>query len=110
MLHLDYRDARPIYTQIVDNFRMQIASGILQPGDKLPSVRELATQLSINPNTIQRAYRELEVKGIVQTIPGKGCFVCGVESPNWEELDKVVARLLSQGITREEILKRIGGK
>ena len=110
MLHLDYRDARPIYTQIVDNFRMQIASGILQPGDKLPSVRELATQLSINPNTIQRAYRELEVKGIVQTIPGKGCFVCGVESPNWEELDKVVARLHSQGITREEILKRIGGK
>jgi len=110
MLHLDYRDARPIYTQIVDNFRAQIASGILQPGDKLPSVRELATQLSINPNTIQRAYRELEVKGVVQTIPGKGCFVCGVESPNWEELDKVVARLLSQGITREEILKRIGGK
>ena len=110
MLHLDYRDARPIYTQIVDNFRAQIASGILQPGDKLPSVRELATQLSINPNTIQRAYRELEVKGAVQTIPGKGCFVCGAESPNWEELDKAVARLLSQGITREEILKRIGGK
>ena len=110
MLHLDYRDARPIYTQIVDNFRAQIASGILRPGDKLPSVRELATQLSINPNTNQRAYRELEVKGAVQTIPGKGCFVCGVESPNWEELDKVVARLLSQGITREEILKRIGGK
>jgi len=110
MLHLDYRDARPIYTQIVDNFRAQIASGILQPGDKLPSVRELATQLSINPNTIQRAYRELEVKGIVQTIPGKGCFVCGLESPGWEELDKAVARLLSQGITREEILKRIGGK
>ena len=58
MVYLDYRDAKPIYTQIVDNFRMQIASGILQPGDKLPSVRELAAQRSINPNTIQRAYRD----------------------------------------------------
>ena len=110
MLHLDYRDARPIYTQIVDNFRMQIAAGILQPGEKLPSVRELATQLSINPNTIQRAYRELEAKGIVQTLPGKGCFVCAAEVSGWEELDKAVAQLLSQGISREEIIKRIGGK
>ena len=55
MVHLDYRDAKPIYIQIIDNIRSQIAAGILQPGDKLPSVRELATQLSINPNTIQRA-------------------------------------------------------
>ena len=110
MVHLDYRDARPIYTQIVENFRMQIASGILQPGDKLPSVRELAGMLSINPNTIQRAYREMEAEGLIQTIPGKGCFVCGVEAPHWEELDKAVARLLSQGVTREEILDRIGGK
>ena len=110
MVHLDYRDARPIYTQIVDNFRSQIASGILQPGDKLPSVRELAATLSINPNTIQRAYREMEVQGVIQTIPGKGCFVCGEVSPSWEELDKAVERLLSRGISREEILKHIGGK
>ena len=109
MLHLDYRDARPIYTQIVDNFRAQIAAGILQPGEKLPSVRELAAQLSINPNTIQRAYRELEAKGIIQTLPGKGCFVCGAEAPGWEELDKAVARLIAQGISREEIIKHIGG-
>ena len=110
MVHLDYRDARPIYTQIVENFHMQIASGILRPGDKLPSVRELATQLSINPNTIQRAYREMEAMGLIQTIPGKGCFVCGAEEPHWEELDRAVVRLLSQGVTREEILDRIGGK
>ena len=109
MVHLDYRDAKPIYTQIVDNFRAQIAAGILQPGEKLPSVRELATQLSINPNTIQRAYRELEAKGIIQTHPGKGCFVCAAETPGWEELDKAVARLISQGISREEIIKYIGG-
>ena len=63
MVQLDYRDARPIYTQIVDNFKSQIASGILQSGEKLPSVRELAGTLAINPNTIQRAYRELELAG-----------------------------------------------
>ena len=51
MIHLDYRDAKPIYIQIIDNFQAQIAAGILQPGDKLPSVRELAAQMSINPNT-----------------------------------------------------------
>ena len=110
MVHLDYRDARPIYTQIADNIRAQIASGILQPGDKLPSVREMATQLSINPNTIQRAYRELEQTGCIQTIPGKGCFACGVSgTPDWEKLDTAVAQLLAQGVTRAEIIERIGG-
>ena len=77
MVHLDYRDARPIYTQIVDGYREQIAAGILSPGEKLPSVRELAVQLSINPNTIQRSYRQLEAEGWIATVPGKGCFVCG---------------------------------
>ena len=110
MVHLDHRDARPIYLQIMDNIRTQLASGILQPGDKLPSVRELAQKLSINPNTIQRAYRELEAKGIIQTLPGKGCFVCGVSGdPDWSALDKAVSQLLSQGVSREEIIKRIGG-
>ena len=110
MVHLDYRDAKPIYTQIVENFQTQIAAGILQPGDKLPSVRELAQNLSINPNTIQRAYRELEAAGFIQTLPGKGCFVCGVtDTPDWSALDKAVTQLLSRGISREEIIKRIGG-
>ena len=59
MVHLDYRDARPIYAQIIDGFREQIATGVLQPGEKLPSVRELAAKLAINPNTIQRSYRSL---------------------------------------------------
>ena len=75
MVHLDYRDARPIYTQIADDFHAQIAAGILQAGDKLPSVRELATQLSINPNTIQKAYRRMEEEGMILSIPGKGSFV-----------------------------------
>ena len=70
MVQLDYRDARPIYTQIVDNFKSQIAAGILQNGEKLPSVRELAGSLAINPNTIQRAYRELEMTGWIATVAG----------------------------------------
>ena len=111
MVHLDYRDAKPIYSQIVENFRAQIAAGILQPGDKLPSVRELAQQMSINPNTIQRAYRELEQQGVIETLPGKGCFVRGVsETHDWSALDKAVSQLLSRGVSREEIIKRIGGK
>ena len=111
MVHLDYRDAKPIYIQIIDNIRSQIAAGILQPGDKLPSVRELATQLSINPNTIQRAYREMESMGLIQTIPGKGCFVCSIsETTDWDALDKAVENLISRGVSREEILKHIGGK
>ena len=77
MVHLDYRDSRPIYAQIVDGFREQITGGVLRPGEKLPSVRDLAAQLAINPNTIQRAYRRLEAEGWIATVPGKGCFVCG---------------------------------
>ena len=109
MIHLDYRDARPIYSQIVDNIRGQITAEILEAGDKLPSVRELASQLAINPNTIQRAYRELEMAGWIATVPGKGCFVCAIQSPGWEELDKAVLRLMAQGISREEIIHHIGG-
>ena len=110
MVHLDYRDAKPIYTQIVENFRKQIAAGVLQPGDKLPSVRELAARLSINPNTIQRAYRELEQQGVIETLPGKGCFVCAAaDTPDWTKLESAVAQLFSQGVSREEILRHIGG-
>jgi len=112
MVILDYRDARPIYTQICDGIREQILSGILRTEDKLPSVRELATQLTINPNTIQRAYRELEMEGWVASVPGKGCFVCGVPAGNrqetgLEEFDKIVAQLLAAGVTRQELAQRI---
>ena len=76
MIPLDYRDTKPIYAQIIDSLVSQIRAGILQEGDKLPSVRELASQLAINPNTIQRAYRELESAGWIASVPGKGSFVC----------------------------------
>ena len=111
MVQLDYRDVRPIYTQIVDNFKSQIAAGILQKEEKLPSVRELASQLAINPNTIQRAYRELELAGWIATVPGKGCFVCTPPEQQsealWEQFDKAVAALLAQGVTRDALQRRI---
>jgi len=119
MVHLDYRDARPIYSQIVENFRSQILTGILQKGDKLPSVRELASELAINPNTIQRAYRELEMSGLIASVAGKGSFVCGPmtsaraeQQPLWDALDQAAAGLMELGVTKEELLQhfRQGGE
>ena len=114
MILLDYRDARPIYTQICDGFRDQIRTGILRPGDRLPSVRELATQLTINPNTIQRAYRELEIQGWIASVPGKGSFVSGVplgmptqEQKLLEEFDCIAQQLLAMGITREQLVAHL---
>ena len=114
MIHLDYRDARPIYSQIVDGFREQILSGILQPDDKLPSVRELAATLTITPNTIQRAYRQLEMDGWIATVPGKGCFVCGAPTAALRErdgllntFDKTADALLALGLSREELVDRL---
>ena len=114
MVHLDYRDARPIYVQIVERYREQISAGILAPGEKLPSVRELAVQLSINPNTIQRSYRQLEAEGWITTVPGKGCFVCGLPEYTMEQrqellaaFDRSAAALLRIGATREELIARL---
>ena len=114
MVLLDYRDARPIYTQIADGFREQIAAGVLHSGDKLPSVRELAASLTINPNTIQRSYRQLEAEGWIVTVPGKGCFVSGAAEAQEQEVQRLLkvledttAALLQLGITREELLQRL---
>ena len=114
MILLDYRDARPIYTQICDGFRDQIRTGILRPGDRLPSVRELATQLTINPNTIQRAYRELEIQGWIASVPGKGNYVSGVplgmptqEQALMEEFDRIAQQLISMGITHQQLVERL---
>lgn len=75
MIILDYKDRRPIYEQIVDKFSELILNGILKPDEKLPSVRSLAMELSINPNTIQRAYGELERRGYTYSVKGRGIFV-----------------------------------
>lgn len=112
MIQLDYRDVRPIYAQIADAVREQVVSGVLQSGDRLESVRELATALAINPNTIQRAYRELEMQGWIATVPGKGCFVSGVplgalseQEKLTRELKRQVEKLLALGVSKQAILE-----
>ena len=114
MLTLNYRDSRPIYEQIKDGLRRMIVTGAMAQDEKLPSVRALATQLSINPNTIQRAYRQLEMEGWIATVPGKGCFVCGCPAEDPQEelkcldtLEETVQRLLAMGYTRQELIQKI---
>ena len=82
MIQINYRDTRPFYQQIKDNVRHLVVSGALKKDDKLPSVRELAASLAINPNTIQRAYRELENEGYIYTLPGKGTFAAEMDHTN----------------------------
>lgn len=111
MVYLNYRDTRPIYTQIADNFRSQIRAGVLAPGEKLPSVRELASELAINPNTIQRAYRELEADGWIASVSGKGSFVCDISQgesqthePLWAAFDQAAQELLAAGVPLQTLL------
>lgn len=114
MIVLDYRDSRPLYQQVKDSLRRMMLTGLLEPDEKLPSVRSLATQLAINPNTIQRAYRQLEMEGWIATVPGKGCFVCGCPANDPQQelkclntLEETVQRLLAMGYTRQELIQKI---
>ena len=114
MLHLDYRDARPIYEQIKDGLRRLMVNGVLQEGEKLPSVRAMASRLAINPNTIQRAYEALEREGYICSVPGKGTFVSprsGVNTLRTDDLlrsfDQTVSELLYLGIKTDTLLARI---
>ena len=117
MLNLDYRDARPIYEQVRDNLRRLMVSGAIQEGEKLPSVRSLASNFAINPNTIQRAYESLEAEGYVYSIPGKGSFAAprtGVDEERRDRLlgqfDSLTAELLYLGVTRDRLIARIREK
>jgi len=93
MISVNFRDARPIYEQIKDDFKKLIISGALSKDDKMPSVRTLATQLSINPNTIQRAYNELETEGFIYSVPGKGSFICSDSEKQKEHVEELKEQL-----------------
>ena len=81
VFHVDFKSGKPVYLQLVDQVRYAAASGALRPGDALPSIRPLAEELRVNRNTIAKAYAELENQGVIETIPGKGCFLKAVNSP-----------------------------
>ena len=111
MITLNYRDSRPIYEQVCDGLRRLIVSGAIADGDKLPSVRALATQLAINPNTIQRAYNELETSGYCCSVPGKGCFAVHTRRTQDDarrktletQLQELLQELRAMGVSEEEI-------
>jgi len=114
VIQLNYRDPRPIYEQVKDGIRKLAYSGVLGPDDKLPSVRELAMKLAINPNTISRAYKELEQEGFIYTMTGKGTFINqefdlydSRKEELWKQFDKAAKELLELSVTEEELMKRI---
>jgi GntR family transcriptional regulator len=110
---LDFSTSIPIYLQIIEEFKRQIAIGSLRPGDKIPSQRELALELKVNANTVQRAYREMEILGLVETLRGQGTFICQnprlVEETKTEMLTNLIDEFLqamnSLGYKEEAVLE-----
>jgi len=113
MFIIDQRSSTPIYQQLVQEIKEHILRGLLQPGDKLPSVRELSAQLTINPNTIQKAYQELERQKVTETLRGRGTFVSSNYKPDrdeekmqliTEELKKIIVEAHYLGLNEEKIV------
>ena len=114
MIVIEYQDRRPIYEQIVEKFQVLILKGVLEQGEQMPSVRKLAMDLAINPNTIQKAYSILEQQGYIYPVKGRGNFVSGKgsliqEKRNmfWQEYHEVIKKGTELGITREEFREKI---
>ena len=114
MIQLNYRDSKPIYEQIKEGLRRLIVTNSYAANDKLPSVREFASSLAINPNTIQRAYRDLESEGYIYTVAGKGGFVAerqevydSRQSELLETFDEVVEELFFLSVKKGELVERM---
>ena len=114
MIQLNYRDPRPIYEQVKDGIRKLAYSGMIGPDEKLPSVRELASKLAINPNTISKAYKELEQEGFLYTLSVRGTFINQDFDLNdrrktelFQQFDKVVKVLFESSVDAEELKSRI---
>jgi GntR family transcriptional regulator len=115
MFELDMRSRKPIYEQLVDKMKELIINEVIKPDEQLPSVRTLATQLTINPNTIQKAYRELETQGFIYSVKGKGNFVnptnqimdTGKIEAVKTELEKLIIEALYLGIDADDLISLI---
>src|SRR5437762_817555 len=90
LIQINYNSGKPVYLQVVDQVKAAAASGTIQSGEALPSIRPLAEELRVNRNTVAKAYTELESQGVIETIPGRGCFI----RPNNSPLKKEVRRKL----------------
>lgn len=114
MIIIDYKDRRPIYEQIIERIKELILKGILEPDSQLPSVRSLAIDLSINPNTIQKAYSELERLGFIYSVKGKGSFIAVCDrllkerrEEIFSSVEKLVQEAKSIGINEDQIISRV---
>lgn len=114
MFSINYRNPRPIYEQVKDNIKRAIITGVLRPEDKIPSVRDAAGELAINPNTIQKAYRELENEGYIYSVVGKGSFVAecdnalaNLKKDLFSQLDKTIDELQHLNVSADDICKHI---
>lgn len=114
MIIIDYKDRRPIYEQIVERFQMLIVKGVLEPDSQMPSVQGLATELAINPNTIQKAYAILEQQGFIYPVKGRGNFVAGgaklveeKQNAHLENVRAVFRQAKEMGIPRERLLEEL---
>src|SRR5216110_2127032 len=111
MLQINFKSGKPVYLQVVDQIKAAAASGALQAGEALPSIRPLAEELRVNRNTIAKAYTELENQGVIETLPGKGCFLKPNNSPLKkdvrrklliEEIDQSIVKAHHLQVSREE--------
>src|ERR1700722_18539404 len=106
LIQLNFKSGKPVYLQVVDQIKSAAASGILQSGESLPSIRPLAEQLRINRNTVSKAYAELENQGIIETIAGKGCFVTQNNSPYKKQVrEKMLADDIDAAIVQAHHLQ-----
>src|SRR6187402_1700548 len=116
LFHIDFKSGKPVYLQLVDQVRAAAASGALQAGESLPSIRPLAEELRVNRNTIAKAYGELESQGVIETLPGKGCFLKENNSPLKkdvrrklliEEIDQAIVQAHHLQVPRGEFIELV---
>lgn len=114
MIQLNFRDSKPIYEQVEDGIRKLVVNNLIAADEKLPSVRELASKYALNPNTISRAYRELEEQGYIYTLNGKGTFVAANEKVNdmrkeelLQQFDELVKELSFLMVPTEQLVERV---
>ena len=114
MIQLNFRDSKPIYEQVEDGIRKLVVNNLIAADEKLPSVRELASKYALNPNTISRAYRELEEQGYIYTMNGKGTFVAANEKVNdvrkeelLQQFDELVKELSFLMVPAEQLVERV---
>jgi GntR family transcriptional regulator len=99
VFQIDFKTGKPVYLQLVDQIRYAAASGAVRPGEPLPSIRPLAEELRVNRNTIAKAYAELESQGIIETSPGKGCFLKENHSPFTKRVrDKLLVKEVDEAV------------